>query len=89
MWQGLAFDALQQCFRAADIDAVMDSTPPVFPWKHQIYLVIDPAAGGPQSDFALVSFYRYKGVITVSLSHHIITTLCIPPLAFSRGRPFS
>ena len=67
MGQGLAFDALQQCFRAADIDAVMDSTPPVFPWKHQIYLVIDPAAGGPQSDFALVSFYRYKGVITVSL----------------------
>ena len=63
--QGLAFDALQQCFRPADIDAVMDSTPDTFPWKQQVYVVIDPAAGGPQSDFALVSFYRHKGIVTV------------------------
>jgi len=51
----------------------MDSTPAVFPWKHQIYLVIDPAAGGPQSDFALVSFYKYKGIITVSLSSLLLS----------------
>jgi len=57
---------LQQCFRTADIDAVMDSVPAPFVWKQQIFIVIDPAAGGPQSDFAIVSFYRYKGVVTVS-----------------------
>ncbi len=67
MVQGLAFDALQQCFRAVDIDAVMESTQITFNWKQPIYIVIDPAAGGPQSDFALVSFYRHKGIVTVSL----------------------
>lgn len=62
---GLAFDALQQCFRASDIDALMISEPPPFTWAQKIYIVIDPAAGGPQSDFALVSFYRQKGLFVV------------------------
>jgi hypothetical protein len=43
----------------------MESIPVTFQWKQTIYIVIDPAAGGPQSDFAFISFYRYKGVITV------------------------
>ena len=63
---GLAFDALQQCFRAVDIEAVMTMTPPALEWKQPVYIVVDPAAGGPQSDFALVSFTRNKGIITVS-----------------------
>lgn len=63
---GLAFDALQQCFRAADIDAVMNSSITVpFEWKQTIYMVIDPAAGGPQSDFALLTFTKNKGIVTV------------------------
>ncbi len=62
---GLAFDALQQCFRASDIDALMTSEPPPFTWAQKIYIVIDPAAGGPQSDFAFVSFYRQKGLFVV------------------------
>lgn len=62
---GLAFDALQQCFRPADIDAIMASEPPPFVWAQKLYMVIDPAAGGPQSDFALVTFYRHKGLIVV------------------------
>jgi len=63
---GLAFDSLQQCFRSSDIDAVMNSKPPEFQWKQQLFIVIDPAAGGPQSDFALISFFRHKGIICVS-----------------------
>jgi hypothetical protein len=65
---GLAFDALQQCFRAVDIDALMASDPPPFVWAQKLYMIIDPAAGGPQSDFALITFYRQKGIIVVSSS---------------------
>jgi hypothetical protein len=63
---GLAFDALQQCFRTGDIEALMQSTPMPFIWRQTIYIIIDPAAGGPQSDFAVVSFVKQKGIITVS-----------------------
>lgn len=63
---GLAFDSLQQCFRTSDIEAVMTSKIPDLEWKQPIYIVIDPAAGGPQSDFALISFFRHKGIICVS-----------------------
>jgi len=64
---GLAFDSLQQCFRTSDIEAVMTSKIPDLEWKQKIYIVIDPAAGGPQSDFALISFFRQKGIICVSI----------------------
>jgi hypothetical protein len=70
---GLAFDALQQCFRANDIDALMVAEPPhVLPWRQPLFLVIDPAAGGPHSDFALVSFFRHRGLI-------VVTTARTPP----------
>ncbi len=65
---GLAFDALQQCFRPGDIDAIMSSEPPPFVWAQKLYMVIDPAAGGPQSDFAFVTFYRHKGLFVVRLA---------------------
>jgi hypothetical protein len=64
---GLAFDALQQCFRTADIDSLMNSEAQQFAWRQTIHIVIDPAAGGPHSDFAIVSFVKHKGIITVSL----------------------
>lgn len=64
---GLAFDSLQQCFRTSDIDSVMNSKCPELQWKQDIFIVIDPAAGGPQSDFGLISFFRFKGVICVSV----------------------
>ena len=64
-WQGLAFDALQQCFRSADIESLLTMEPPALQWKQTVFVLIDPAAGGPQSDFALVSFVRYKGLVTV------------------------
>ena len=71
---GLAFDALQQCFRASDIDALMAAEPPnPLPWREPLFMVIDPAAGGPQSDFALVTFFRHRGQIVVRISRaHVL-----------------
>jgi len=62
---GLAFDSLQQVFRRVDIAYMFDS-PPLPPIRDQmIWTVIDPAAGGPQSDYAVVSLCRQKGCVTV------------------------
>jgi hypothetical protein len=32
-----------------------------------VYIFIDPAAGGPQSDYAILSFQRQKGLVTVRI----------------------
>lgn len=64
---GLAFDSLQQVFRASDIAVCMDSRPLPLILNQTIWLVIDPAAGGPSSDYAIVSIIRNKGCVTVSL----------------------
>lgn len=63
--QGLAFDALQQCFRTADIDRLLSMQAPPLEWKQNVYIIVDPAAGGPRSDFAIISMVRYKGMATV------------------------
>lgn len=65
---GLAFDSLQQAFAAADIERMFSQEPPDSTFAQNIYLVIDPAAGGPQSDYAILSFTRERGIITVSYS---------------------
>ena len=63
---GLAFDSLQQCFRPGDIEA-MFTIEPLPPTLHnEIFIVVDPAGGGPHSDYALVSFQRERGNITVT-----------------------
>jgi len=62
---GLAFDSLQCVFRPADIEAMFSQEPPEIDLNTDIYLFIDPAAGGPQSDYAILSFQRFKGLITV------------------------
>jgi hypothetical protein len=63
---GLAFDSLQQVFRKADIKIAMAIEPMPFEHNNTIFVVIDPAAGGPQSDYAVVSLCRSRGNITVS-----------------------
>ena len=63
--QGLAFDALQQCFRTADIDRLLSMQAPPLEWKQNVYIIVDPAAGGPRSDFAIISMVRFKGMATV------------------------
>jgi hypothetical protein len=62
---GLAFDSLQNCFREKDVSIMFDqaSLPPVF--GEPIFIVVDPAAGGPQSDYAFISFTRNKGLVQV------------------------
>lgn len=64
---GLAFDSLQQVFRTVDLDIMFSQPSPVPVTNETIHLFIDPAAGGPGSDYAVLSVTRQKGLITVSL----------------------
>jgi hypothetical protein len=63
---GLAFDSLQQVFRSVDMDIMFSQPPPSWITNDAIHLFIDPAAGGPGSDYAILSVGRQKGLITVS-----------------------
>lgn len=69
---GLAFDSLQCVFRPADIEIMFNQAPPEPELNADIYMFIDPAAGGPQSDYALLTFQRVKGLITVRLGDQIV-----------------
>lgn len=82
---GLAFSSLQQVFRQVDIDAMFAATPMPFVQDEDIFLVIDPAAGGPGSDYAVVSFTRQRGVITVSLLTRCSTCRCTPARTLRRS----
>ena len=62
---GLAFDSLQQVFRKIDIDTMFSAQPLAFVKDQEIFVVIDPAAGGPSSDYAVVSLVRQRGIVTV------------------------
>ena len=64
---GLAFDSLQQVFRKIDIDAMFSTQPLAFVKDLEIFVIIDPAAGGPSSDYAVVSLCRQRGIVTVRL----------------------
>ena len=64
---GLAFDSLQQVFRKTDIDDLFSAQPLPFIKDQEIFVVIDPAAGGPSSDYAVVSLCRQRGIVTVRL----------------------
>ena len=77
---GLAFDSLQQVFRKIDIDAMFSSTPLEFAKDQDVFVIIDPAAGGPSSDYAVVSLVRQRGIVTVFSRTHAIryTSLHLP-----------
>ena len=62
---GMAFDSLQCVFRPADLDIMFSQAPPEPELNADVYVFIDPAAGGPQSDYAVLSFQRVKGLVTV------------------------
>lgn len=53
-------------FEATLLPLVQDQT---------VWLVIDPAAGGPGSDYAMVSLVRQRGTVTVRFHTHTIPTL--------------
>lgn len=62
---GLAFDAAQTVFRAPDLDVMFSQPPPPPQVNEDVHLFIDPAAGGPGSDYAILSITRHKGLVTV------------------------
>ena len=93
---GLAFDSLQQVFRKTDIDDLFSAQPLEFIKDQEVFVVIDPAAGGPSSDYAVVSLVRQRGIVTVRLcvcaSTRSDTPACTSPqnrapVATSRKRP--
>ncbi len=62
---GLAFDSNHQLFKTAQIEVMFTQDPPIPVINEPVYLFIDPAAGGPQSDYAMLSVTRQKGMLTV------------------------
>ena len=64
---GLAFDSLQQVFKPEHIDMMFQQPMPPAIINEDVHVFIDPAAGGPYSDYAIVSVTRQKGLITVIL----------------------
>jgi hypothetical protein len=68
---GLAFDSLQQVFKAEHIEVMFKQPipPPVI--NEDVHIFIDPAAGGPYSDYAVLSVTRQKGMITVGRGRRV------------------
>jgi hypothetical protein len=62
---GLAFDSLQQVFRKQDIENMYAQEPLPLEHKQTVFLIVDPAAGGPSSDYAIVSLVRTRGNVQV------------------------
>ena len=62
---GLAFDSLQQVFRKIDIEFAFSTPPLPTEMDQTVWIVVDPAAGGPSSDFAVLSMSRSRGCVTV------------------------
>ena len=58
---GLAFDSLQQVFRKSGIAIAMALKPMLMDDNRYVLLVTDPAAGGPQLDYAIVSQHAAAG----------------------------
>ena len=76
---GLAFDSLQQVFRKIDIDELFTAHTLPFIKDQEVFVVIDPAAGGPSSDYAVVSLCRQRGIVTVRFdSRNQIPLLALP-----------
>ena len=62
---GLSFSALQQVFRKGDIQLAFALEPLTVPLDTIVFVGVDPGAGGPQSDYAIVSIVRVRGTIQV------------------------
>ena len=74
---GLAFDSLQQVFRKQDILMMFETEPLPLTLNPTIWVVIDPAAGGPQSDYAVVSLCRIKGCVVVRVCVCVCGVRCV------------
>jgi len=63
---GLSFDSTQELFSATHLDGMFNMVGPLPPINAEIFIVCDPSAGGPGSDYAILSVTRHQGVIMVS-----------------------
>ena len=68
---GLAFDSLQQAFAAADIERMFSQECPEQCFGQPIFTVVDPAAGGPQSEYAVLVDPRAASKITQGITTEI------------------
>lgn len=63
---GLSFDATQELFSATHLDIMFNMIGQLPPINCDIFVFVDPAAGGPSSDYAVLSVTRHQGVVMVS-----------------------
>jgi len=63
---GVAFSSIDQCFKPALLKKMFDEQIPLtIDFNTRFFVTVDPAAGGQNSDFALVSFTVCSGVYKV------------------------
>lgn len=62
---GVAFDALHQAFRPADVERALHPWTLLPDLDEMLFVFIDPAAGGSNSNYCVLSFVRRRGVVTV------------------------
>lgn len=79
--QGCSFDALEQVFPKASIALMMDLKALPSDFNTKVFVVVDPAAGGPSSDYAIVSIVRTRGTVTVSFVCFLFLCQCVCFLA--------
>jgi hypothetical protein len=84
---GLAFDSNQQIFKTAHVETMFNQPPPIPVLNEAVYTFIDPAAGGPQSDYCVLSVTRHKGLLTVNTLRHESSSYTSTPAAASPQRP--
>jgi hypothetical protein len=58
-----------QLFKTSHIETMFNQPPPLSILNEAVYTFIDPAAGGPQSDYCVLSVTRHKGLLTVNTRH--------------------
>jgi len=71
---GLAFDSNHQIFKTAHIEIMFAQKPPQPVLNEAVHMFIDPAAGGPNSDYAVLCVTRQKGMLTVSFRQFLAST---------------
>ena len=72
--QGCSFDALEQVFPKAFIAICMDLPTIPADYNSTVWIVFDPAAGGPQSDYGIVSITRTRGTVSVRFIANELST---------------
>jgi len=64
---GVAFNSIDACFKQNDLKRMFNQSIQItIPTGNIFFVTVDPAAGGENSDFAVVSFTMLHGVYKVS-----------------------